>query len=67
MRDGGGDMRTPWIVIHDGTQPGTRPMEHACLRCGERFHLSLPISVRVFVAASTAFLAQHRHCPEPTP
>jgi hypothetical protein len=63
-------MSTPWIVIYDGDaskHPDRKPYEMECLRCGERYPMTIPVSVTMFVATSKAFASEHRHCrPRPT-
>lgn len=52
--------KTPWVVVHDGTQKPAYTME--CRRCGATARLELPVSVAVFVATSRAFVREHRGC-----
>lgn len=37
-----------------------------CSHCGQRYQMTLPCPIDVFVAATKAYVATHRNCPPPS-
>lgn len=40
--------------------------EFVCDHCGERYAMAMPAPICVFLAASTAFIHEHKYCVAPS-
>jgi hypothetical protein len=54
----------PLDYPHIVCRTGRESLGGECLRCGEAWSMKLPVSARVWVAASKAFFKQHKDCRE---
>lgn len=56
-------MKTPWIIVSDGTDP-RYPWGFACLRCGTKERLLAPMTLTNFLWAARKFRDKHLECLE---
>lgn len=64
--------KPPHHVIWDNSVEGCKGQTYPairfrCLHCGAVYDMATPVPIRLMGAASRAWLADHRRCPEPKP
>jgi len=50
-----------WMIACDGKKEGF-PFGFACLRCGQKYALQLPIGLREYAELGKFFMKAHQHC-----
>lgn len=53
------------VVVRGVRNPDGSTTAAACLHCGASLAVVFPLSTRVFVAMSNAFVKEHAKCPKP--